>query len=175
MVEDVVKDFGYLTLGTRLKRLGERLQAQTQVLLEQASLDVPASHFPVLGALDRLGALSVGELTEALGVSQPGVTRMLDKLEMEGLVQSVQSQDDRRVRTIALSKSGRQVVARAKRTAWPLIEAAVADACTGAARPLLAVLAAFETSLAAVPLNARAERLRSRGRAMSPIERRRPN
>jgi DNA-binding MarR family transcriptional regulator len=162
MVEDVVKDFGYLTLGTRLKRLGERLQAQTQVLLKQAGLGVPASHFPVLGALDRLGALSVGELTEALGVSQPGVTRMLDKLETEGLVQSVQSEDDRRVRTIALSKSGRQVVTRAKRTAWPVIEAAVADACTGAARPLLAVLAAFETSLAVVSLNVRAERLRSR-------------
>jgi DNA-binding MarR family transcriptional regulator len=162
MVEDVVKDFGHLTLGTRLKRLGERLQAQTQLLLEEASLDVPASHFPVLGALDRLGALSVGELTEALGVSQPGVTRMLDKLEVEGLVQSVQSEDDRRVRSIALSKSGRQVVTRAKRTAWPLIEAAVADACTGAARPILAVLAALETSLAEVPLNARAERLRSR-------------
>src|ERR1700691_5927929 len=108
MVEDVVKDFGYLTLGTRLKRLGERLQAQTQVLLEQASLDVPASHFPVLGALDRLGALSVG---------QRGVTRMLDKLETEGLVQSLQSEDDRRIRTIALSKSGRQVVTKAKRTA----------------------------------------------------------
>jgi DNA-binding MarR family transcriptional regulator len=161
MVEDLVKDFGYLTLGTRLKRLGERLQAQTQVLLEQAGFDVPASHFPVLGALDSLGALSVGELTEALGVSQPGVTRMLDKLETEGLVQSVQSEDDRRVRRIALSKSGRQVVTRAKRTAWPVIEAAVADACSGAARPLLAVLTAFETAIAAVPLNARAERLRS--------------
>ena len=48
-------------------------------------------------------------------------------LETEGLVQSVQSKDDRRVRTIALSKSGRQVVTRAKRTAWPVIEAAVAE------------------------------------------------
>jgi|SRR5579859_2780778 len=162
MVEDVVKELGYLTLGTRLKRLGERLQAQTQVLLEQARLDVPASHFPVLGALDRLGALSVGELTEALGVSQPGVTRMVDKLQAEGLVQSVQSEDDRRVRSIALSRSGRQIVTRAKRAAWPLIEAAVADACAGAARPLLAVLAAIETSLAAAPLNVRAERLQSR-------------
>jgi DNA-binding MarR family transcriptional regulator len=161
MVEDVIKELGYLTLGTRLKRLGERLQAQTQVLLEQASFDVPASHFPVLGALDKLGALSVGELTEALGVSQPGVTRMLDRLETEGLVQSMQSQDDRRVRRIALSKTGRQLVMRAKRTAWPVIEAAVADACAGAARPLLAVLAAFETSLVVAPLDARAERLRS--------------
>ena len=44
MVEDVVKELGYLALGTRLKRLGERLQAQTQVLLEEDGLDLPASH-----------------------------------------------------------------------------------------------------------------------------------
>lgn len=162
MVKDVVKELGYLALGTRLKRLGERFQAQTQVLLEQAGLDVPASHFPLLGALDRLGALSVRELTEALGVSQPGVTRMLDGLETEGWVQSIQSEDDRRLRTVELSKAGRQIVTRAKRTAWPVVEAAVADACTGAAQSVLGVLAGLETSLAAAPLSARAERLRSR-------------
>ena len=161
MIEDVVKELGYLTLGTRLKRLGERLQAQTQVLLEDADVDLPASHFPVLAALDRLGAMNVGELTEAVGTSQPGVTRLLDKLVAEGLVQSTQSADDRRVRTIALTKSGRQLISRSKSTAWPRIEAAVADACAGPARPLLAALAALEEALAAVPLNTRAERLHS--------------
>jgi DNA-binding MarR family transcriptional regulator len=161
MIEDVVKELGYLTLGTRLKRLGERLQAQTQVLLEDADVDLPASHFPVLAALDRLGAMNVGELTEAVGTSQPGVTRLLDKLVAEGLVQSTQSADDRRVRTIALTKSGRQLIARSKRTAWPRIEAAVADACAGPAQPLLAALATLEEALAVVPLSTRAERLRS--------------
>ena len=161
MVEDVVKELGYLTLGTRLKRLGERLQAQTQVLLEYEGVDLPASHFPVLAALDRLGALNVGELTEAVGMSQPGVTRLLDKLVAEGLVSSAQLADDRRVRTIALTKSGRQLIERSKRTAWPMIEAAVADACAGPAQPLLTVLAALETALAAAPLDSRAERLRS--------------
>jgi DNA-binding MarR family transcriptional regulator len=161
MIEDVVKELGYLTLGTRLKRLGERLQAQTQVLLEYEGVDLPASHFPVLAALDRLGALNVGELTEAVGMSQPGVTRLLDKLVAEGLVSSAQLAGDRRVRTIALTKPGRQLIARSKRTAWPMIEAAVADACAGPAQPLLAVLAALETALAAAPLGSRAERLRS--------------
>src|SRR5712671_4158756 len=144
MVEDVVKELGYLALGTRLKRLGERLQAQTQVLLEVADIDVPASHFPVLAALERLGALNVGELTEAVGMSQPGVTRLLDKLEAEGLVRSTQLADDRRVRTIALTRAGRQLISRAKRTAWPMIEAAVADACSGPAQQLLALLGALE-------------------------------
>jgi DNA-binding MarR family transcriptional regulator len=161
MVEDVVKELGYLTLGTRLKRLGERLQAQTQVLLEHADVDLPASHFPLLAALERLGAMNVGELTEAVGMSQPGVTRLLDKLEAEGLVRSMQLADDRRVRTIALTKSGRQLTSRSKRIAWPMIEAAVADACAGPARPLLATLAALEDALAAAPLSVRTERLRS--------------
>jgi DNA-binding MarR family transcriptional regulator len=103
----------------------------------------------------------VGELTEAVGISQPGVTRMLDKLEADGLVCSTQLVDDRRVRTIALTRSGRQLISRSKRTAWPMIEAAVADACAGPALPLLAVLAALERALVTAPLSVRTERLRS--------------
>jgi DNA-binding MarR family transcriptional regulator len=162
MVDDVVKALGYLTLGTRLKRLGERLQSQTQVLLESAGTDLPASHFPVLATLDRLGPMSVGDLTEAVGVSQPGVTRLLDKLEADGLVRSAQQADDRRVRTIELSKVGRQLISRSKRAVWPVIEAAVADACEGGAKSLLPALAALEDALAEAPLGVRAERLRTR-------------
>src|SRR5690242_20420697 len=110
MVEDVVKELGYLTLGTRLKRVGERLQAQTQALLEQVRIDLPPSQFPLLAALDRLGPLNIGELTEALGISQPGVTRLVDKLTADGLLSSAQSEGDRRVRTIALTRSGRQLL-----------------------------------------------------------------
>ena len=161
MIEDIVKELGYLALGTRLKRLGERLQAQSQFALERADIDLPASHFPLLAALDRLGTLNVGELTEAVGMSQPGVTRMLDKLAAEGLVQSTQSLADRRVRTIELTKSGRQLVSKAKRVVWPAVEAAVADACAGPARTLLPVLAALEEALKKSPLSARAERLES--------------
>ena len=168
MIEDVVKELGYLTLGTRLKRLGERLQAQTQVVLEHADVAIPASHFPLLAALERLGAMNVGKVTEAVGMSQPGVTRLLDKLEAAGLVRSTQLADDRRVRTIALTKSGRQLISRSQRTVWPMIEAAVADACAGPAQPLLAALAALEEALAAVPLSSRAERLRSNEASHAP-------
>ncbi len=168
MTEDVVKELGYLTLGTRLKRLGERLQAQTQTLLELAQIDLPASHFPILAALERLDALNVGELTEAVGMSQPGVTRLLDKLEQEGLVQSKPSAHDKRVRTIELTKQGSQLVSRAKRVAWPVIEAVVADACAGPAQRLLPALAALETALEATPLDIRAQRLQTQERRRAP-------
>jgi len=159
---DFVKELGYLTLGTRLKRLGERLQSQTQVLLDAERTDLPASYYPILAALDRLGAANVGELAEAVGFSQPGVTRMLGKLEGAGLVRSVESVDDRRVRSVELSQAGLRLVSKSKRAVWPMIEAAVADACDGQAKSLLAALSALEEALSVAPLSVRAGRLRSR-------------
>jgi DNA-binding MarR family transcriptional regulator len=161
MVQDIVRELGYLTLGSRLKRIGERLQGQAQLVLEDSGISMPSSHFPVLAALDRLGPLSVGELAEAIGISQPAVTRMLDKLESEGLVKSNLPARDRRVRPVALTKTGAKLILRAKESVWPKIEAAVAEACAGAAGPLLAQLAALEAALAAMPLNLRVPGVRS--------------
>lgn len=45
MIIDVVRELGHLALGSRFKRIGERLQAQTQVLLEEAGIALPASQF----------------------------------------------------------------------------------------------------------------------------------
>jgi DNA-binding MarR family transcriptional regulator len=161
MSTDVIEELGYLALGTRLKRLGERLQAQTQGLLEEAGIELPASHFPILAGLDRLGPLSVGEIAEAVGMSQPGVTRMLDKLQSDGWVKSTSTSGDRRVRTIALTAAGEKLVASSKRTVWPRIESAVADACKGRGESLLPALAALEESLMEASLSARADRLRT--------------
>ncbi|GLQ49920.1 MarR family winged helix-turn-helix transcriptional regulator [Dyella flava] len=155
MTEDVVKQLGYLTLGTRFKRIGERLQAQTQAVLEATGIDLPSSHFPLIGALDRLGPLSVGDLTQAVGVSQPGVTRMVGKLEALGLVRAQQPSEDLRVKTIALTPAGRRLVENAKNIAWPQVEAAVAHACKELSGPLLAQLEALENALEAAPLLSR--------------------
>ncbi len=161
MHEDVVKQLGYLTLGSRLKRIGERLQAQAEDLLRESGSSLSAAYFPLLAALDRLGQLSVGELSQALGVSQPGVTRMLERLESDELVSSESSASDRRVRQIALSRAGRQLVSRVKRQAWPRIESAVADACQSLSGPLLTQLAGLEEALAKDTLSSRATRLSS--------------
>lgn len=156
MIEDVVKELGHLSLGTRLKRIAETLQSQTQVVLAAHGFQQPVAHFPLLAALDRLGPLSVGDLSLAVGVSQPVVTRSLRGLEDEGLVQSATSTEDRRVRRVGLSRKGRALVQRAQKQAWPAIEAAVAQACSGLKGDLLAQLAALERALADKPLQLRA-------------------
>lgn len=161
---DIIRELGHLTLGSRLKRLGERLQAQTQELLDDAGIDLPASHFPLLAALGQMGPLSVGELAQAVGVSQPGITRMLEKLESDGWVTSRRDEGDRRLRRMILTKAGRELIARARKSVWPEIEAAVVDACADAAGPLLTQLSSLEDALASESLRSRAARIPARNR-----------
>lgn len=157
-MEDIVKSLGLLTLGTRLKRIGERLQAQTQAVIDAESVAVPSSHLPVLAALQRLGPLTVGDIALALGVSQPGVTRQLSKLQEAGLVLARQSSGDLRLRTIELTEAGQRQVAHAWHNTWPAIEAAVAEACAPNGPALLAQLEALEEALASQDLLTRVNR-----------------
>jgi DNA-binding MarR family transcriptional regulator len=153
---DVVKELGFLALGTRFKRIGESLQAQAQALLATNGINMPAAHFPLLAALNRLGPLRVNELSQAVGVSQPVVSRSLLGLEANGLVESTSVAEDRRVRCIRLSREGRELVQHAKRAVWPVIEAAVAQACKPLKGPLLDQLSALEAALEQTPLLQRA-------------------
>jgi DNA-binding MarR family transcriptional regulator len=156
VVHDVVKELGYLALGTRFKRIGESLQAQAQALLASNGMDMPAAHFPLLAALDRLGPLGVSELSQAVGVSQPVVSRSLLGLESNGLVESTPVAADRRMRCIRLSRKGRELVRHAKSAVWPVIEAAVAQTCKPLKGSLLDQLSALEAALAETPLLRRA-------------------
>jgi DNA-binding MarR family transcriptional regulator len=155
MVEDVVRAFGFLTLGTRFKRLGERLQADTQKIMDGRGPSLQASQYPFLAALDRLGPLTVGELADAIGITQPGATRTVGQLVELGMLESATAPDDQRRRIVSLTEEGKRLVAIAKRDVWPRIREAVADLCASLDGPLLDQLAAIEDGLAALPLDRR--------------------
>lgn len=157
-VEDIVRQFGYLCLGSRLKRIGERLQADVVRLGEQNGMATQPGQFPLLAALDLRGPLTIGDLVEATGVSQPGVTRNVARLIEAGLVQSERLHDDQRHKTVTLTRSGRDLIERSKRDVWPRVEAAVAEICDGLSGPLLDQLSALEDALIDRPLDARARR-----------------
>ena len=160
MVEDIVRTLGFLCLGSRLKRIGERLQADTQLVLNELDVPLQSSQYPFLAALDGVGPLTVGELARSLGITQPAVTRTLSRLIEIALVESRPSPDDQRQRVVALTAAGRRLVSRAKRDVWPRIDAAVADLCDGLSGPLLAQLDQLESGLSAMSVHRRAPGLR---------------
>jgi len=162
MTVDVIRKLGYLALGTRLKRLGERMQAHTQRILDEHGLAIQTAQFPFLAAIHRLGPSTIGELSEAVGTSQPGATRTLAQLAEAGFVAITTAPDDQRRRSVALTAKGHRAVDTGERELWPVIEAAVKELCAGRSGPLLDQLAAIEDGLVAMPLDHRAAALRAR-------------
>ncbi|KAA0700525.1 MarR family transcriptional regulator [Neorhizobium sp. P12A] len=152
MAEDVVRNFGFLCLGSRFRRIGERLQADTQAIIEEFGVTIQAGQYPFLGAIDRAGPLTIGELAESVGITQPGATRTLGQLTDAGLVEVRASEEDQRRKLVSLTDKGRALVERSRRDIWPVIEAAVRDLCGELSGPLLEQLATIEDGLAEAPL-----------------------
>jgi DNA-binding MarR family transcriptional regulator len=155
MARDFVRTQGYLTLGSRLKRIGDRLQADAQVIFKAVGVDLPVALMPTLHALANDGDMTIGELAESLGVTQPGVTRNAAQLEALGLVRTLRNRADRRVRTISLTKKGADLIALAVRELDPWISSAVAEVCSTLEGSFLDQLAALEDGLAKAPLHRR--------------------
>lgn len=148
MTDDLIADLGHLTLGSRMRRIGERLQAATQAYLARNGVEIQVAHLSVLYALSEREPAAIGDLARTLAMSQPGVTRMVDKLEAGGWVETARRDDDRRQRDVTLSASGRALVAKAQALHWPVIEASVAALCARLDGPLLDQLTALEAAMA---------------------------
>lgn len=157
MQPDILRQSGRIFLGSRLKRLGERMQAGAARVIADAGLPVQPTHFPLLAALET-APLTVGQLVQAVGISQPGVTRAIGQLVALDLVRSDPGADQRQ-RTISLTDAGRAVMARARMIVWPRVEEAVDALCDGDAHDLLARIEAVEDAMAATPLDVRAARV----------------
>lgn len=158
MVEDVVRGLGLLALGTRLKRLAERLQSDTDSLLSEADSGLGAALHPYLVGFDRHGPLTIGELATSIGVSQPAATRATGQLVALGLVEAVTTDGDQRRRSHRITAEGLRMLDAARDRIWPAVAAAVAEVAGGFDGPLLEQLAAIEERLDAESLAARGRR-----------------
>lgn len=157
-MSDLLKELGPTFLGSRLKRLGERMQAGAARVASDAGLPVQPAHMPLLAALDGQ-ALTIGQLVQVVGVSQPGITRGIGQLADLGLVESQQDRDgDGRQRTISLTSEGSAVLARAKLYVWPQIGEAVKTLFGGRPEEFMEQIAAIEAALAEHSIDALAAR-----------------
>jgi DNA-binding MarR family transcriptional regulator/N-acetylglutamate synthase-like GNAT family acetyltransferase len=155
-VGDIIRERGPLFLGSRLKRLAERMQADVSHVAERAGLAIQPSQYSLLATLDRHGPLTIGELTLAMELSQPAITRMAAKLAEMGLVAIDRRHKDQRHKTVSLTEQGKVDLERSKLYVWPKVESAVTEMLRGLNGPLLDQVAALEQMLAEKPLDQRA-------------------
>ncbi|MBO9671733.1 MAG: GNAT family N-acetyltransferase [Sphingobium sp.] len=155
---DIITALGHLCLGSRLKRLGERLQAGVSTVLGERGYDVQPAQLPLLWALREGGPMTIGQIGERVGVSQPGVSRAIAALEAQGLVCFALERRDKRQRHIAMADKGNALMDELDRTLFPAVEAAVERLCTAAGGDMLGQIGRIEQGLEQDPLDRRIAR-----------------
>ena len=98
-------------LASRLRlavmRLGRRLRGQ-------AEGDLTPSQASALSSVERLGPLTLGELSAAEGVRPPTLTKIVAALEEKGLVARHTDPADRRVSRVEATAAGSQLLTRSR-------------------------------------------------------------
>ena len=106
--EEIITTFGRLleASSTLERRLGRSLEAEC---------GIPLPWFEVLLRLSRAddGQLSMGALAEQVALTTGGITRLLDRMIKEGLVERRPCPTDRRVSFAGLTPAGRDKVEQA--------------------------------------------------------------
>lgn len=158
---DVIADMGPAFLGSRLKRLAERMQAGAMSVIAEADLPLQPGHMAVLAAL-RGGPMTVGQLADAIGISQPGITRSVGQLARLGILRDAHAADQR-TRLVELTENGRAAADQAAADLWPRIGMAAEELLAGLSGPFLAQIAAIERALDQASIADRAARAQPGG------------
>lgn len=156
-MRDVLADMGPVFLGSRLKRLAERLQAGATNAIADAGLPLQPGHMTLLAAL-RGGAMTVGQLAEAIGISQPAVTRSVGQMASLGIIADAEAADQR-TRLVELTATGRAAAEHAATNIWPRIGTAVEELIAALPAPFLQQIAAIERALDTASIAERAARV----------------
>lgn len=73
------------------------------------------AQFPILGVLDAIGPLPMGDIAARLYMERTTLTRHLKPLEEAGFVERPVSNSDARVREVAITAAGRRKLRQAQR------------------------------------------------------------
>lgn len=156
---DIISDMPFIFLGSRLKRLAERMQADSSLLASDTGTNVPPGLYPVLAQLKKEGGQSISDLARAIDVSQPAMTKNISRLTEEGLIATRADETDRRKTVVVLTEAGESVVERGEKIVWPLLDLVVRELVEGLTGSFVEQVSELEKRLAAEPLTKRAARL----------------
>ena len=104
-------------MAARLRLSATRLARR---LRQESGAGLTSSQLSALAVIERHGPLTLGALAEHEGVAPPSITRIVARMEADGLVVRQADPDDRRVARVTTSARGAALIAESRRrkTAW---------------------------------------------------------
>ncbi len=145
MHNDFLNELAELALGSRLKRISEKMLANAADVYQNFNMNIQPKWFTLLALLDSKKQVTIVEASQFLGLSQPALSQFCKQLVAEGLVNVSIGREDSRQRKLQLSALGKQRVAEMK-PIWRAVEKAAVDLCTEANNDFYRALITFEKS-----------------------------
>ncbi|WP_229680541.1 bifunctional helix-turn-helix transcriptional regulator/GNAT family N-acetyltransferase [Marinobacterium zhoushanense] len=143
---DQMQSFGSLSLGSRLRRLSDRLVADVVDIYQAQGVELNPTFFPLFNLLYRQGAMSVTEAAELLGVTHPAISKIARKMLAEQWLSKTTDPSDERRQLLALSERSHQLLTRIK-PIWQQIQSHLDALMASQQHPLLAAMDEFEARL----------------------------
>lgn len=103
-------EFKELGFGSRMKRLSDTLMRDVKRVYKSLYIDFDPSLFPIFKTINDEGIVSIGDITNALQISQPAVTQFTNTLLKKGLIEISSDEFDKRKRLISLSQQGKELI-----------------------------------------------------------------
>jgi len=141
---DQMNSYGSLSLGSRLRRLSDRLIQDVVEIYEAQGIDLHPTYFPLFNLLHQQGAVSVTEAAQQLGVSHPAISKIARKMIADELiVRSPDPTDERRFTLQPTAKS--EQLLQSIQPIWEAIRSYLDQQVARQQYPILAALSEFET------------------------------
>lgn len=141
-----IKQLGYIAIGTRFRVLTDRLMLDADKIYESLNLDFEPRWFTVFYMINLKSPITITEITEHLGYSQPAVTQIANSLIKNKLIKSVKSKNDSRKKYITITEKGKDLLEKLI-PVWKDIENAVKELLDSTGYDILFILSKLESEL----------------------------
>ncbi|RYU96417.1 bifunctional helix-turn-helix transcriptional regulator/GNAT family N-acetyltransferase [Emticicia agri] len=140
---DLISDLGALALGSRLKRLSDRMMKSVSEIYRNSGIDFESKWFPLFYLLSKEGEKGIMEIAEILHISHPGVIQLAREMEKAGWIVSEKSGQDARKRHLKLTEKAWQTLPQLEEM-WVSFKENNAKIIRGSQQNILLALEEFE-------------------------------
>lgn len=156
MSDNYYEKLGQLVLGSRLRKLSERLMLEMGNIYKSRGIEFEPGWFHIMYLLSENEKMSITQISEMLQVSHPSVIQVVGVLEKRDIVKISIDSNDKRKRMVELSENGTSLLERIKPVWNEIDQMMIAFLLEGEySRNILNAITEIENNLEAKPLSER--------------------
>ncbi|HAY34570.1 MAG TPA: helix-turn-helix domain-containing GNAT family N-acetyltransferase [Ignavibacteria bacterium] len=143
---NTIKQLGNIAIGTRLRMLTDKFISDADKIYKTLDVDFEPRLFTVFYLINQKKSITITELAEQLGYTQPAVTQIANTLISKKLISAVKEKKDSRKKILTITKKGDELLLELI-PVWQDIENSVKELIHETGYDVLFVLSKLESVL----------------------------